>query len=342
MYGKIETGERFLSIYRAEQLASLYGLSFNEIYDEENPSPKIKMALRAKKDIKSGDIKFIAELNRLVLNSTWMESISNENRKISFPIEKVSDNVDKLELNTLALNCRKWLGVTIDGAIDIESCLRRIDGLTFVKVPMADNVSGMCLKNGNIICIAVNTNNDIGRQHFTMAHELYHLYCDNFGKSIICTSDNEKDMNEIRADFFASYFLAPDSSFREEVKKIFSKGNFSTIENVIYLSQLFSMSYKAVLKRLLKDGTITEELYSELKNTDITDIVLENGYSTKLYSRSEERDITGYYLKQVSNLFKSNKISNGKYEELLLDAGKYDIVFGDAHFKNGGLKCYGD
>ena len=100
MYGKIETGERFLSIYRAEQLASLYGLSFNEIYDEENPSPKIKMALRAKKDIKSGDIKFIAELNRLVLNSTWMESISNENRKISFPIEKVSDNVDKLELNT--------------------------------------------------------------------------------------------------------------------------------------------------------------------------------------------------------------------------------------------------
>ena len=39
--------------------------------------------------------------------------------------------------------------------------------------------------------------------------------------------------------------------------------------------------------------------------------------------------VYGHYIYQTENLYKHNLISNGKYEELLLDAFRSDIVFGE-------------
>lgn len=61
----------------------------------------------------------------------------------------------------------------------------------------------------------------IGRQRFSLAYELYHLYFDETGRrtvSLIHIGEGEK--NEERANQFASYFLIPPSSLYEQIKKI--------------------------------------------------------------------------------------------------------------------------
>ena len=56
------------------------------------------------------------------------------------------------------------------------------------------------------------------------------------------------------------------------------------------------------------------------------------GYDTSLYyPSSEEKKIHcyGYYINRAENLLEEDLISIGKYEEMLLDAFRDDIVYGE-------------
>lgn len=43
---------------------------------------------------------------------------------------------------------------------------------------------------------------------------------------------------------------------------------------------------------------------------------------------SKKEMVLGHYIKSTEQLLENNRISQGKYEELLLDAFRYDIVYG--------------
>lgn len=85
---------------------------------------------------------------------------------------------------------------------------------------MGDHISGMCIKNDGNPVIAINSAMSVGRQRFSMAHELYHLYYDENKQSTVCAikigtgNDTEK-----AADQFASYFLMPPVALAEAIKK---------------------------------------------------------------------------------------------------------------------------
>lgn len=51
---------------------------------------------------------------------------------------------------------------------------------------MGDHLSGVCIKNYGKPVIAIISSMSIGRQRFSMAHELYHLFFDNNIHSIVC------------------------------------------------------------------------------------------------------------------------------------------------------------
>jgi hypothetical protein len=56
------------------------------------------------------------------------------------------------------------------------------------------------------------------------------------------------------------------------------------------------------------------------------------GYDDSLYKplSPEKRRMTyGYYIQQADKILKKGLISNGKYEELLLEAFRSDLVYGE-------------
>lgn len=113
--------------------------------------------------------------------------------------------IDKLDLNTKAQELREAMGEDVNSPVDIFSLANQIDGLTIVYYPMGANISGMCVFHNKVKLIAINSMMSYGRQRFSLAHELYHLYYDDSSGFNVCSKKfdvtNEVEKN---ADQFAS------------------------------------------------------------------------------------------------------------------------------------------
>lgn len=86
-----------------------------------------------------------------------------------------------------------------------------------------------------------------------------------------------------------------------------------------------------MLFRLQEEGEISSTHASSMQ-TGIISLATRLGFDTSLYKPSPEDKkmrVLGHYIYQAENLLNKSIISNGKYEELLLDAFRDDIVFGD-------------
>lgn len=248
--------------------------------------------------------------------------------------------IDKLNLCTKALELRKELGEDASSPIDVFSVAHIITQLTLVFYPMGDHLSGMCIKNDGNPVIAINSSMSVGRQRFSMAHELYHLYFDENKQLTVCAikigtgTDTEK-----AADQFASYFLMPPVALSESIKKIhgISTDNLG-IREIVKLEQYFGVSRQALLYRLIGDNKLTPQQAEQFKQGVIRSAV-NLGYDDSLYkSLPEDKQYKtyGYYIQQAEELLRKDLVSTGKYEQLLLTAFRPDLVYG-GEFEEGEL-----
>lgn len=238
--------------------------------------------------------------------------------------------MDNLELNAKAIELRKHFGEDENSSIDIFALANQVPDLSLLLYPMGEHISGVCIKNTGSNLIAINSLMTYGRQRFSLGHEFYHLFFDESnGVTISAKTFDTDNENEKTADRFASYFLVPYNALRSAVMKI---GNAElTLRDVVSLEQMFGISHKAMLWRLVNDGYLKEAQAEEMKGSVLAFAKL-YGYGDKLYLPSDEttqRRTYGNYVLQAEELKNSDKISVGKYEELLIDAFRYDIVYGD-------------
>ena len=106
--------------------------------------------------------------------------------------------------------------------IDLEGLLIS-QGVLTVFTKMSPDFSGMCLKyNHGTNFILINSDMVLGRQNFTIAHELYHLFVqdDSEFKVHSCDVINPSSPIEKHANTFASYFLLPRAGVMEVMQKI--------------------------------------------------------------------------------------------------------------------------
>ncbi|BAK44858.1 ImmA/IrrE family metallo-endopeptidase [Eggerthella sp. YY7918] len=206
--------------------------------------------------------------------------------------------------------------------------------LTVVFYPLGDNISGMCLKQGEYSVIAVNSLQSRGRQRFTLAHEFYHLHYDKTDGTIICPKDaGQRNDVEWQADTFASYLLLPYHALRNELKV---RGIGTDTDGVEYetllcaiveIEQKFRISRMALLVRLQREGVINEAEKAKL-SSQVRAEVRRLGYPTALYEPTHGTDAKkaqGDYVDRIYRLFGSNLISQEKAEQLLADGFRDDI-----------------
>ncbi len=240
--------------------------------------------------------------------------------------------LDKLTLRDRAYSIREQYGKDTESPVDIFALAHNIEKLTIVMYPLGEKISGACLSNRQSSVIAINSAMSRGRQRFSLAHELYHLFFDNDMKSIICsTKIGEKLDIEKEADQFASYFLVPPGSLYQKIKRIQQDHKIITIQDVVHLEQYYGVSRKAMLYRLKDEKIITDEQAREME-TNVLAVATALGYNTDLYRPLPEKDqmkTLGYYITITEKLLDEDKISNGKYEEWLLDGFRDDIVYGE-------------
>ena len=243
--------------------------------------------------------------------------------------------IDYARLMAQATMLRKHLGEDSESPVDIFALAQNIDGLTIVFYPLGDKLSGMCVKGreGNNV-IAVNSAMTLGRQRFSLAHEFYHLYYDDHMISVCAKRINEGKEIEKQADMFASYFLMPESSLILMAGKLTDQHTTKhiTLDDVIRIEQYFGISHQAAVYRLMHTSYLDEEEGNSYLTESVRSRAAAMGYSVTLYMPSpvKKQYMTyGNYIKQADQVLSGGLVSNGKYEQLLLDAFRSDLVYGD-------------
>ncbi len=238
----------------------------------------------------------------------------------------------QIELNSEAISLRREFGIDIYSPVDVFSLVKSSEDLTLVFYPMGERMSGICIRDGKNKIIGVNSNTTYGRQRFTVAHELYHLYFHENFRSVVCSKELEKnkDTMEKEADMFASYFLAPYEVLNNYIKNKLGKPKGALeVDDIVKIEQHFGLSRQATLWRLANEGYLTCERADTMK-TGIISSALKLGFDDKLYLPLPEDKVyatLGKYIKLAGELKEKGIISAGKYEELLMDGFRGDMVY---------------
>jgi Zn-dependent peptidase ImmA (M78 family) len=223
-------------------------------------------------------------------------------------------------LESQASRFRQSAGLSDSEAANLKSLLLKLKILTIYR-PLSSSFSGMSLKGAGEKFILVNANQPRCRQHFTIAHELYHLFFEDNAAPHNCSEDGKKSESEQSADAFALMFLMPADGVRQLIPDEELKSGKVSLATVLLLEHYFSVSHMAVLNRLSDLNLISRADRDSYMNVPIVRTAREYGYDTSLYSPGNSGLVIGNFGEKARKLFEEEKISEGHYLELLHKIG---------------------
>jgi Zn-dependent peptidase ImmA (M78 family) len=205
--------------------------------------------------------------------------------------------------------------------INFSNLLSQLKVLTVFK-PLKGDISGLSLKINNSQFILINSECTLGRQNFTICHELYHLFIQKDFKTMLCQTGlfNNKNEIEYSADWFAAFLMLPEEGVLKLIPSTEIKKNQISLPTILKIEQHFSCSRKALLRRLDNIGLIDYEKYEHLSQNVIIS-AQQYGYNLNLYLKGNENLIIGDYGQLARKIFDNQLISETHYLELMRDIG---------------------
>ena len=222
-----------------------------------------------------------------------------------------------------AIAFRSDNGLNNADPIRLKSLLQKLNVIT-VFAPLSDNFSGMALKANTVNrFMLVNSNQSLGKQHFTICHELYHLFVQTDFISQVCQTgkfDKNADKNEYRADVFASYLLLPTDGLLENIPNEEIEKKKVSLKTILYIEHFYSCSRRALLYRLKNLKLISSAEYEGF-TVNIQRGALENGFAVDLYKNGNHKVVISDYGIIAKQLFDKETVSESHYYSLLADLG---------------------
>lgn len=276
------------------KIAEFFGVSISELYkvSEENaPEMIFRTALNynvAQKSIEQSVVDSINDyysISRAInkgsfylpeqynLSIVYDDSVID----INYECQDYFDSKLKMDIGlrnciqTIALEQRQLLGLGNSGAIGTISALNK-RGINIIFQSIPDDISGLSVCDDIKGCyIIVNSNQNIERQLFTIAHEYAHIilhrpvYKRRVSQSI---SSKRKCFLDVMADCFAGYFLCPENLVSNYYDSIVQqKGNLQSLCKVLIPIKLnLNISLSALMMSLKSYGYISQYTVSEYFN----------------------------------------------------------------------------
>lgn len=196
-------------------------------------------------------------------------------------------------------------------------------GFFVIAIPAPDNISGMTMNMADKSMIVVNSKNPLGRQNYSIWHEVYHWYSED-GQDISFYGESEYDETEFKAEFFASEILMPEESLIIELIKLgySNKQSFRYLKivDIVKLQNIFNVSYKALLTRII-DITGIKSLknrYGAASNQEkVMKLNKDNGYSGNLEMINQEPYISESLFIYMNSNLKKGRVSSDRVKTVL-------------------------
>lgn len=230
------------------------------------------------------------------------------------------------QLEEKAREFRSKLNLTDSERFIPDVALRKLEVLTVFR-PFASNFSGLAVKklfNGvEYKAIYINTSQTLGKQNFTICHELYHLFIQKVFTSRVCFTsrfDIYGDPEEYNADVFAANLLMPRAGIYNVLGIQPSGHRTITRDDLLELELEFGCSRKALLTRLKILGLISRKKYNEWFEAGAFNHARSMGYSLGLYEKTKANYIIGGYFNKAYDLLQGGLISESHFRQLLKEA----------------------
>ena len=224
--------------------------------------------------------------------------------------------LSEFDAELLAIRFRNMLHLPQDAPIVVKEVLEQLSILTVFR-PLSEGSYGMSIKTKDgLRFMLVSSNSTIGRQHFTIAHELYHLFYDEKPTPHMCGLDGKSPLEQ-SADMFASNFLLPRVGLLAMLPESYSETKQLDVTTIVKMEQRFQVSWQALLYRLRRLSIISEEQLQGLLSAPIRDVAMRRGYDTSVYEKGNDGLVIGDYQSLATDIFEKGLISEGHYNELL-------------------------
>ena len=228
----------------------------------------------------------------------------------------------KLNLETAEILAGKMrselLRVSDSEPLNMKTVLRQLNVMTLYR-PLSDSLFGLSLltPDKQHRFMLVNSNSRRGRQHFTIAHELFHLYYDENPKAHFCGLSADTDPTERSANLFASALLMPKEGLLQNIPSDEIVSKEVGVDTLLRLEHLYGVSHTTLVLRL-KELRVISPAYSEkILACSITYEAAMRGYDSDLYTPGNEGLVIGDFGSKARKLFDEERISEGHYLELL-------------------------
>ncbi len=219
------------------------------------------------------------------------------------------------ETEALACKFRVENDLSVSSPIDVKMLLRHLN-ITAMFRPLSRNSYGIsCKSKSGKLFILINSNSTIGRQHFTIAHELYHLLFEDNPLPHMCQDGITN--GELNANLFASALLLPREGICKMVSYEEMQSRNVNLATILRIEQMFQVSRKTLLIRLKDLGLVSDKCFNKLQQTSVKESAQEYGYGISLYEPGNEGEVIGDFGEKARLLYESGKISEGHYMELL-------------------------
>ena len=223
-----------------------------------------------------------------------------------------------------ARDFRNRCGFNQTEPLSIQSMLLQLGVLTVFR-QLSPSISGMAIKIEAPKIrrfMLINSHQTLGRQHFTICHELYHLFIQKQFESMICKTGefNRRDREEFKADLFASYLLLPSEGILQLIPDQEIGLNKIQLPTILKIEHYFQSSRAALLYRL-KEMDLLDNRHYELFSKDVIRSATQLGYPSQLYESCHDGLSIGDYGVKARQLYESDKISEGHYMSLMQAIG---------------------
>ncbi len=241
---KIERGQTLPRAATMHVLAHALGVSTVELATPVRPLHTVRF--RARKRVRERE-QLLAEVSNWLDDYSFLEQLLEDSP--SFQLRSLLTS-QQLGPRAVAEKARKTLKLDDQPIHDICGILERC-GIKVLRLPRAtDAFFGLSVKEddgGPAVVINTWERISVERWIFSAAHELGHLLL--HPGAYDYREQEESLMEEGQADEFASYFLMPHDSFKQEWHD--SRGH-PLYERILKVKRIFHVSYKTVLIRLVQ------------------------------------------------------------------------------------------
>lgn len=243
-------------------------------------------------------------------------------------MEKISD-LRKIELRSeieqIAQDFRRAYNNICEAPI--PNSFRAAEELGFFVVSAAapNELSGFTTTIDNKSMIVVNSNHPLGRQNYSIWHEIYHWYTGD-GLEVSLMDNIEYNETEFKAEAFASEILLEKKSLERELNSLGYKSlNKSSVkylknEDIVILQNRFNVSYRAMLTRIIaiSDNQDLRTRYGIASNQGkIIQFNIKCGFNGDLEKPTPKPYISDSLFKYLTLNLEKGRISSSYVEEFL-------------------------